>query len=239
MGEDCVVLGFPWRVDLSVSRGIVSGLDRDTELGPALFPLRWLQSDVLINEGNSGGPMVDLDGSVIGVAAMGLGARRVETVEYQDRDAELVRRSVQAAGINLFVPSDLAEAAAEGIVAADENGIPVGYEGVDFDREFWRSFVFESNLPTLRDRPGVVAISVEDGSPADSAGIEAGDSIVRIDDIEVDHPADLYAWRLGSDSWRSDSTVTVWRDGEELTVSLRADESRVDPAKYEDRILGR
>ena len=56
---------------------------------------------------------------------------------------------------------------------------------------------FFRNLPTLRDRPGVVAVEVRADSPAERAGVQVQDSIVRINDIEVDHPAHLYALRMG------------------------------------------
>lgn len=236
MGEDCLVLGFPWRVDLSVSKGIVSGLDRDSELGPARFPLPWLQSDVVINSGNSGGPMIDLKGRVIGVAAASLAALLQEDVLHQERGAEKIARKVAATGINLFVPSDLAEAAVEGILNADDEGVPVGNEGIEFDRRFWSSFLGRPNIPALRERPGVVVVGLQEGSPAQLAGVQIEDSILRINDLEVDHPADLFAWRIKKESWTQESKFVIWRDGEELEFNVRADQSRVDPTEYEYRL---
>lgn len=241
IGEDCYLLGYPWSVDLSVTRGIISGLDRDTELGPTLFPLRYLQSDTIVHKGNSGGPLVNQHGYVVGVASRGIGRAEQELVATEDRGVELIERIVISHGINLFVPCDLAAAAVKGILDSDESGIPVGRDGIEFDREFWKGFISEStravtNIPDFRERPGVVAVEVEAGSPADRAGIRPEDSIVKINDMDVDHPADLFAWRMSSESWQSDSTITVWRSGEESEVVLRAEESRVDPDRYVKRL---
>lgn len=244
IGEDCYLLGYPWTVDLSVTRGIVSGLDRDTELGPTRFPLRYLQSDTVVHKGNSGGPLVNREGVVVGVAARGIGREEQEVVATEERGVELMNRLVVSHGLNLFVPCDSAAAAVKGILDSDDDGIPVGKEGVEFDREFWKGFLSEPfggvmNIPDFRERPGVVAVEVEEGSPADKAGIRPEDSIVRIDEMEVDHPADLYAWRMDSGSWQSDSIVTVWRGGDEVEFVLRAEESRVDPDFYVKRLLPR
>lgn len=242
MGEDCYLLGYPWTVDLSVTRGIISGLDRDTEVGPTRFPLRYLQSDTVVHKGNSGGPLVNSQGLVVGVAARGIGRAEQELVATEERGVEVVERLVVSHGLNLFVPCDLASFAVGGILANDDGGIPVGSEGIEFDREFWKGFLSKGseavmNIPDFRERPGVVAVEVERDSPAEKAGVRPEDSIVRINEMEVDHPADLYAWRMDPSSWQSDSTFTIWREGDEAEVVLRAEESRVDPDSYIKRLL--
>lgn len=135
--------------------GIVSGIGRtiETEQGQQFFDL--IQTDATINSGNSGGPLVDLDGTVIGISQAVLAEARF------------------GFAINAVVAAPIIESLIEnGYVSRPD----IGVKGDDIDGEIARSF-------DLSVRNGVVVTAVDRDGPAYAAGVRVGDVISKLDDI--------------------------------------------------------
>ena len=229
LGEPCVVVGHPWGVGLSLSQGVVSGVDRES-LSPNRFPVTMIQTDASVNTGNSGGPMLDRDGQVIGVCSHSPQRSWNEGVYVKEPEGAIVagvtRQEETPDSLSFFVPSDLAKAAMEAIREGNGEEVPVGEDGIDWSvTELQR----DPGVPQWRQRNpildgalGVLVTGVASGSPAEEAGVAAGDRIVAIDDLPVDHPADLYGWRIKSHSWENESDFSLVRNGETLTMRIKA-----------------
>jgi serine protease Do len=159
VGEWVVAIGNPYGLDGTVSLGIVSAKGRDLEAENLLND--FIQTDAMIDRGSSGGPLVNLDGAVVGINSRG-----------------------QGRGIGFTIPINTAKQIMTDL--RDEGRIARGYLGIviqPLDRElatYW-------NIP---DVEGVVVAGVVQGSPADEAGIRVGDILTRFDGIPVDAEKD-------------------------------------------------
>ncbi len=154
VGDWVVANGNPFGLGGSATAGIISARGRDIQAGP--FD-DFFQIDAPINQGNSGGPLFNLEGRVIGI----------NTAIYSPNGGNV--------GIGFAIPSKLAEGIVDQLRA---NGrVERGFLGVTIqpvDEEIAESLGLES-------ASGALVASVVEGSPADKAGIEAGDVIVAID----------------------------------------------------------
>lgn len=192
LGDEVVAIGFALDLDgdPSVTLGIVSALDRTimTELG-ALDGL--IQTDAAISSGNSGGPLVDAQGRIVGI------------------NTAVARSDPMTAATNVgfAISSDEVNEVLEGL-RASEDGVPrsEGFLGVE-----------------LNDRTdggqGALITKVDDGSPADGAGIEVGDVVVGIDDAPIEGSAGLIA-AIRDHSPGDEISVVVVRDGGEQTLDV-------------------
>jgi serine protease Do len=210
VGEWVMAIGSPFGLDNTVTAGIVSAKQRDT--GDYL-PL--IQTDVAINPGNSGGPLINMRGEVVGI------------------NSQIYSRSGGFMGISFSIPIDEAirvsdQLRSSGRVARGRIGVQI--EQVSKD-------VAESiglGKPT-----GAMVRGVESGSPAEKAGVEAGDIITRFDGKTVDKYSDLPRL-VGSTKPGSKSTMTVFRRGtsKDLTITIaevEADKAEVKTSAREDK----
>ncbi len=190
VGEWVLAIGSPFGLENTVTAGIVSARQRDTgESDP------YIQTDVAINPGNSGGPLINMRGEVIGI------------------NSQIYSRSGGYMGISFSIPMDEAVRVSEqlrtsGRVSRGRIGVSIGPVSKD---------VAESiglGKPT-----GTLVSSVVPGSPAEKAGIEAGDIITRFDGKVIDKPADL-SRLVGSTKPGSKSAVTVFRRGTSKDLSV-------------------
>jgi S1-C subfamily serine protease len=154
VGQWVLAIGNPYGLDGTVSLGIVSAKGRNLDVPHLLND--FIQTDAMIDQGSSGGPLVDLDARVIGINSRG-----------------------QGRGIGFTIPIDTAK-----IVMAqlERGGVERGYLGITFqalDRELADYF----GVP---DATGVVVNSVVPGSPAAGAGIAPRDIITRVDGVAVE-----------------------------------------------------
>jgi serine protease Do len=167
VGEWVLAIGSPFGLDYSVTAGIVSAMGRSlpTERNENYVP--FIQTDVAINPGNSGGPLFNLDGEVVGV------------------NSQIYTRSGGSIGLSFAIPVSVVRNVVEQLKA--EGRVTRGWLGVtiqDVDRNLAESF----NL----DRPmGALVAQVAPGSPAEAAGIEPGDVIIRFNGETIDTSADL------------------------------------------------
>jgi len=164
VGEWVIAIGAPFELASSVSAGVVSARGRtgvlsDPRMDQAGFSEAFIQTDAALNPGNSGGPLINLDGQVIGINTA------IET-------GNQIRANV---GIGFAIPINLARTIA---IALIERGVAKrGWLGVSVRAGRGPRFEEETGL----DLPGGLIVEhVEEGSPAAKAGLEKGDVIVKI-----------------------------------------------------------
>ncbi|MDA1278859.1 MAG: trypsin-like peptidase domain-containing protein [Chloroflexi bacterium] len=196
VGEDVVAIGHALglRGGPTVSKGVVSALDRTIvgESGGNLTGL--VQTDAAINEGNSGGPLLNMRGEVIGI--------NTAKINVGDR-------------LGFAININAAKAAAEQLIAQGPVPPPgfLGVGGVDVTR----ALAFALGLPVAQ---GFGVTVIEPGSPADIAGVKLDDIIVRLNNVEVIDGQDLTDFLREKPSG-SEITITVVRNSRFL-VTLEA-----------------
>lgn len=211
VGDWVLAIGNPFGLASSVSAGIISARSRDIRQG--LYD-DFIQTDAAINRGNSGGPLFDMSGKVVGI----------NTAIYSPSGGSI--------GIGFAIPSNLAR----GIVAQLRDGGRVrrGWLGVNIQQ------VTDEIAESLGLRGGargaLVARAQEDG-PAAKGGVRNGDVILRFNNQEVREmrnlPRIVAETRVGTEA-----PVTVWRDGREETLNVTVAELPADQAEAQARAGG-
>lgn len=213
VGEWVMAIGSPFGLENTVTAGIVSAKGRDTG-----DYLPFIQTDVAINPGNSGGPLLNMRGEVIGI------------------NSQIYSRSGGFMGISFAIPIDEASRVAEQLRTTGR--VQRGRIGVQID-QVTRDVAESIGL----GRPqGALVRSVETGSPADKAGIEAGDIITRFNGQVIDRASDLPRM-VGNTKPGSRATVTVFRRGSTRDLAVNVAEfedtttaaARKPPQAPEDR----
>lgn len=190
VGEWVIAIGSPFGLENTVTAGIISAKARDT--GDYL-PL--IQTDVAVNPGNSGGPLINMRGEVVGI------------------NSQIYSRSGGYMGISFAVPIDEAMRVAEqlratGRVTRGRIGVQIGEVTKD---------VAES-LGLARAQ-GALIQRVEPGGPAEKGGLEAGDIILRFNGANIEKSSDLPRL-VGATKPGTKGTLTVWRKGAAKEVTL-------------------
>ena len=165
IGDEVIVVGSPITMEASVTRGIISGKNRN---GCGIFDIEgYLQTDAAINGGNSGGPIFNSEGKVIGVVSWGFS-------HYMGIE-----------GMSFGIPSSTAEKIVDQLITRGE--ISQGFLGVELADTFTSAFdryFFDTN-----DGACISGIVID--SPADKAGLEPGDLIIAFNDIPINTPESL------------------------------------------------
>ncbi len=164
MGDKAITLGYPLGLGLSASNGIISGLNKEmsVEVAGGTATMTLLQTDAAVNPGNSGGPLLNSEGQVVGITSSKIASSEVDGVGF-------------AIPITDALPI-LNELMTTGTV---KNTTPkIGITGTEISSAVKRYY----NLPV---DSGVLVASVEPGSCAEAAGLEAGDVIVKADGTEI------------------------------------------------------
>ena len=200
-GQWVLAIGSPFGLENSVTAGIISATSR--AVGPG-SNVPFIQTDVAVNPGNSGGPLFNLQGEVVGVNSMIFS----QTGGYM--------------GLSFAIPIDVATNVQQQLI---ENGRVVrGRIGVmvqDMNAQLARSFGL--------DRPrGALVSGVEEGAPAAEAGLRPGDVILSLNGEPIDRFTELGA-AVAAMKPGSEATVTVWRDGEEREIDVGIEEAE-DPS---------
>ena len=192
VGEWVLAIGSPFGLENTVTAGIVSAKQRDTG-----DYLPFIQTDVAINPGNSGGPLLNMRGEVVGI------------------NSQIYSRSGGFMGISFAIPIDEAirvsdQLRATGRVTRGRIGVQIGAVGKDVAESLG-----------LKKQQGALVTGVENGSPAEKAGIEAGDVITRFEGKAIDKVADLPRL-VGNTKPGTKSSITVFRRGStrDLTVTV-------------------
>ena len=197
VGEWVMAIGSPFGLENTVTAGIVSAKQRDTG-----DYLPFIQTDVAINPGNSGGPLINMRGEVVGI------------------NSQIYSRSGGFMGISFAIPMDEAMRVSEQLRSTGRvSRGRIGVQIAAVTKEVAESI-------GLGKAQGVLVRGVEEGSPAEKAGVEAGDIIVKFDGRAVEKPTDLPR-AVGNTKPGSHVGLTVFRRGsnKDLTVTVAEIES--------------
>jgi serine protease Do len=191
-----LAIGNPFGLEYTATQGIVSAVSRSL---PDDTYVPFIQSDVAVNPGNSGGPLFDLEGRVVGI------------------NSQIYSRTGGYMGLSFSIPINLAMNIAEQL--KDKGYVDRGWLGVaiqDMDKALAESFDLE--------RPrGALVSSVTDDSPAAKAGLEPGDVIVRFDNQAVPSSSALPPL-VGSTKSGTEVTVEVLREGKKKSLTVKIGE---------------
>ncbi len=190
VGEWVMAIGSPFGLENSVTAGIVSAKQRDTG-----DYLPFIQTDVAINPGNSGGPLINMRGEVVGI------------------NSQIYSRSGGFMGISFSIPIDEAVRVSDqlrstGRVVRGKIGVQISTVSKDVAESIG-----------LGKAQGALVTGVEAGSPAEKAGVEAGDVITKFDGKPLDKLADLPRW-VGNTKPGAKSVITVFRRGKSLDLPV-------------------
>ena len=192
VGDWVLAIGSPFGLDSTVTAGIVSAKGRDTG-----EDLPFIQTDVAVNPGNSGGPLIDMQGKVVGI------------------NSQIYSRTGGFMGISFAIPIDEAMGIAEqlkksGRVVRGRIGVVIA--------EVTKEVAEPLGLPNAE---GSLVRSVEPGGPADKAGIEVGDIIVGFDGRKIERSSDLPRI-VGGTAPGTKTDIRLWRRGQyrDLTVTV-------------------
>ncbi len=198
VGEWVMAIGSPFGNEQSVSTGIVSALYRSTALpsasGSTIYA-NMIQTDAAINPGNSGGALVNAEGQLIGINSI------IESY------------SGSSSGVGFAIPVNYAINIANQIIAGETPAHP--YLGVSVSTVTATT----ASQYGLTVSEGALINAVTEGTPAEEAGLEAGDVVTAVDDDEVTS-ADSLIILLREHEIGETVTLTVVRDGEELSIDV-------------------
>jgi serine protease Do len=198
VGDPVLTIGNPLGIGISVSAGIVSALNRDIQDTP--FD-QYIQTDAAINHGNSGGPLIDADGDVVGV----------DTALYNPDDAG------GFIGIGFAIPAETAKFVVDRLLDP-AHPLP-GWIGVtlqDLTPEL-------SEALGLQGATGSIISAVDAGGPASEAGLRPGDVLSAVGDIR---PGDSRAFMrlIVEVPVGNPVKLAIWRDAKEATVTAKVAE---------------
>jgi len=199
VGEWVIAIGSPFGLESTVTAGIVSAKARDTgEFLP------FIQTDVAVNPGNSGGPLINLRGEVVGI------------------NSQIFTTSGAFAGISFAIPIDEAmrvqeQLRASGRVVRGRIGVTIG----TVSREVAEAI-------GLGKPQGALVTAVDPEGPAAKAGIEAGDVVLRFDGRSIDSQSDLPRI-VGGTKPGSKVSMNVWRKGAARDVQVTVAEMAQEP----------
>ncbi len=192
-GEWVIAIGSPFGFENSVSAGVVSGVHRALPNGQ-MVP--FFQTDVAVNPGNSGGPLLNTAGQVVGV------------------NAQIYSRSGGYMGLSFAIPSEVAVRIADQLKThgkVQHGRLGIGIQGLD--QTLAQSF----GLP---DSNGALVGNVEKDSPAAKAGFKSGDVIRKIDGVAVRDSTDVTS-RIGNTLPGTALTIEVWRAGKAVELAAK------------------
>jgi serine protease Do len=199
-GQWVVAIGSPFGFENSVTAGIVSATSRAMPGGSANYT-PFIQTDVAVNPGNSGGPLFNLDGEVVGI------------------NSQIYSRTGGYMGVSFAIPIDVASNVKDQLIKTGRvarSRIGVGIQ--DVNAQLAESFGL--------DRPrGALVGQVEADSPGQRAGIEAGDVILKVDGETVETSAQLPVIIAGKKPG-TPIDIEVWRNGGSKRLSVRPEEIR-------------
>ncbi len=191
IGETVIAIGNPFGFSHTVTTGIISAVNRSFRSEDREY-YDFIQLDASINPGNSGGPLLNINGELIGI----------NTAIY-----------AKAQGIGFAIPIDRAKRIVDDLILFGE--VIQAWIGLRVQPLDERLAAYLK----LPDTDGVVVRSVEDGSPAEKAGVAAGDVIRTIDGVKIaDRPT--YRGAARSAAPNKPLTMEIWREGRSLKKTL-------------------
>jgi serine protease Do len=197
VGEWVVAIGSPRGFDWTVTAGIISAKHRTGigALGPAGYE-DFIQTDAAINPGNSGGPLINLKGEVIGINSL------------------IISASQGSEGMGFAIPSNMAKEISESLI--QHGKVVRGYMGVNI-QDITPDMV--KNLKLKEQTKGAIVTDVVSGGPAEKAGVQQGDIIVKFDGNTVESSSQLRNLVAQTDPG-STVKVMLLRNSKEMELTL-------------------
>ena len=196
VGDWTIAIGNPLGLGGSVTTGIVSAISRDIGGGPYV---KFIQTDASINRGNSGGPLFNVEGKVIGI------------------NSAIISPSGGSIGLGFAIPSNSAKKIVQQL--KDFGRTKRGWLGVQI-QPVSKDFAESLGLP---DEKGAFVSNVNPEGPSKKSGVEAGDVILKFNDIEIVKMIDLPRVVAESDVG-SIATVEIWRKNKILIFEVKLGE---------------
>jgi serine protease Do len=196
VGDWVIAIGNPFGLFGTVTAGVVSAKGRSAVSLSRNIYADFIQTDAAINQGNSGGPLINSQGEVVGV----------NTMIYSQTGGNI--------GIGFAVPIDIAMDVLESLV--ETGTVERGYLGIipeDLSPEIKKAL----NYPY---ETGVYVKRVEEETPADEAGIADGDIILKIDDKKIEN-INILRKMVAAKNPNERINVTIWRNGEEKSLNVK------------------
>jgi putative serine protease PepD len=182
VGNPVVAIGSPFGLEGTLTTGVISGLGREIKAPNGFTIENAVQTDAALNHGNSGGPVLDMNGRVIGVAA------------------QIESDSGGNVGIGYAVPADTAQRVARELI--QDGNVEHAYLGVSLP---------DSGAATIEE--------VSPDTPADAAGLQAGDQVTAVDGKTIDS-GDALRDAIDAKKPGDKITLTIKRNGNERTVQV-------------------
>ena len=196
VGEFAMAVGSPLGLDTTVTTGIISAVNREVESDGTTYVC--IQTDAAINSGNSGGALVNGDGKVIGINTLKLSGSGVE-------------------GIGFAIPINSTLDIIDDLIEYNKVLRPyIGISGIDLDE----STVKRYKLSTL----GVYIQSVQNFSPAEKAGLQSGDIIIKADGKDIETMDELNEIK-NTHKIGETMTLTINRTGDEKEITITLEET--------------
>ncbi len=202
-GQWVVAIGSPFTFEYSVTAGIVSAVGRSFSNEQRYVP--FIQTDVAINRGNSGGPLFNLDGEVVGI------------------NSQIFSNTGGFMGVSFAIPIEVASSVVRQL--KEKGKVSRGSLGVVIQRVG----AAEAEAIGLSRIAGALVSDVAAASAAQKAGVKVGDVILSYNGIEIDDSAQLPPL-VGSTAPGTRATIAIWRDGKTLSLPLTVGELREDTA---------
>lgn len=195
VGDICLAVGNPLGVGQTVTSGIISAKGRSTGLSNGSFQ-DFLQTDAPINQGNSGGALVNTTGELIGI------------------NSQIISTTGGNIGIGFAIPSNMARTVMDQLISHGK--VSRGHLGVTVQP-------LTSDLASsfgLKKAEGVLVSSVESGGPAEHAGIKTGDVITALNGNAINDP-NTFRNAVASTAPGTDVTLTVMRNGSQQQIHVK------------------
>jgi serine protease Do len=215
VGEPVLAIGSPFGFENTATSGIISAKSRSLPDDPYVA---FMQTDVAVNPGNSGGPLFNLRGEVIGI------------------NSQIYSRTGGYQGMSFAIPIDVANKVQVQLVKYGK--VTRGHLGVgiqDINQALADSFGLEK-------AGGALVSSIEEGSPAERAGFQPGDVIVSVNGAPINHASDLTS-QVGDLRPGSSAKISIIRKGDGKTLNVTLNEAQVikqaksdDPATPQGRL---
>ena len=212
VGDICLAVGNPLAIGESVTAGIISGKGRSTEAGSGSFQ-DFLQTDAPINQGNSGGALVNTRAELIGI------------------NSQILSSNGGNIGIGFAIPSNMARHVMEQLISKGQ--VRRGMLGVGI-QEMTSDLASSMGMSEVR---GVLVRSVTSGGPAARAGIQPGDVILALNGKATNDENDLRN-EIAAMAPGTAVTLTIWRNGRQQDIRVTLGELTSESARSAQQSRG-